>query len=123
MHFKAFESVYHLDRAGHLCAIVLGGGGSACTHSASVSARHCLCAIVGSDRIALTVIKEISTVGKEVNVYSDDARMYAVASLAVVMTVVISADKCPYVSNLFMILVGALLCFCSADCYSSPEDP
>ena len=27
MHFKAFESVYHLDRAGHLCAIVLGGGG------------------------------------------------------------------------------------------------
>lgn len=98
------------------------GGVHAHTYSASVSARHCLCAIVGSDSIALTVIKEISTVGKEVNVYSDDARMYAVASLAVVMTVVISADKCPYISTLFMILAGALLCFCSADCYSSLED-
>ena len=91
-----------------------GRGGHAHTYSASVCTRHCLCAIVllgQIERIALTVIKEISTVGKEVNVYSDDVRMYAVASLAVVMTVVISADKCPYVSNLFMILVGALLFF------------
>lgn len=56
--------------------------------------------------------------------YSDDARMYAVARLAVVMTVVILADKCPYVGNLFMILVVALLCFSffSADCYSNQED-